>query len=79
MSDINKEEIEATIQRLHGRLSSVEIHYNISQNETQIEVLQKNHKKIESLVETVQSNSPETADFANIQSCDGETKNYSNG
>ena len=75
LSEVEKEEIVATVERLHIRLSNLDIKLNVSRNETQVEALQKVNEKIECLVELVQCNSPEAENIAKsyLNSCSNGT------
>lgn len=59
LSDIDKEELAATITRLQSRLANVVIEVKTSRNESQVEALQKVNGKIDDLIEKIQVDLPE--------------------
>ena len=75
LSEIDKEELGATVDRLSVRLSNVEIMMNISRNQCQKEALAKISEKIDSLVEMVECSSPEAKKIAQsyLNSCSNGT------
>ena len=71
LSEVDKEEIKAVLERLDKRLSSVEINLITHRNEGQKEALQKINEKIDHLVDMVEANSPEASKLAEsyLNSC----------
>ncbi len=75
LSDIDKEEIHAVLDRLELRLSSVTVSLVTPRNPSQIEALDKVNVKIDELVDMIQSNSPEASKVAEsyLNSCSNGT------
>ena len=61
LSEVDKEDIDAVLRRLHQRLASVTITTTTPRTESQKEALDKMESKIEELVEMIQSGSPDEA------------------
>lgn len=75
LNNVDKEEIEAVLNRLHQRLSSVNIDLVTHRNESQSEALEKVNGKINDLVEMIHCNSPEAGQVAEsyLNSCTNGT------
>ena len=71
LSDVDKEDIDVIVQRLHLRLSSVTITASTPRSESQKEGLEKINAKIDQLVEMIQCDAPDALSTAQsyLNSC----------
>jgi len=75
ISDVDKEEIQAVLERLRKRLSSVQVNLITHRNENQKEALRKVNEKLSDLIQMVHLNSSEAPQVAQsyLNSCSNGT------
>ena len=75
LSEVDKEEIVAVLNRLQNRLDSVQICLVTHRNESQQEAIEKINKQLEDLVQMIENGSDDAQKIAEsyLRSCEGGT------